>query len=401
MAVTGLGLVTPAGIGVADTWAAVCAGRACVAIDPELVDSPVRLSARVPDFDGEELLGGRAAHRLDIFAQFAVVAAREALADAGLDPMTWDGARVGVVAGSCHGGCATWEREHRMLLEHGAEELSPLFLPRQLLNMVAAQVAIDCGARGPNLAVTTASASGATAVGTARDLLLLDRCDVVLAGAAEAPVTPLTVAGYARMGALSRRHREPASASRPFDADRDGFVVGEGAGMLVLERTVDARARGARVRALLVGYGTTDDAHHVTAPDPTGRGMTAAVQAALADAEATAFDVGHINAHGTSTPTNDVLESGIIERLFPHRPVVTSTKGTTGHLLGAAGAVEAALTVLAVQEGVVPPTAHLEQLDPAVRIDVATHRVARPIALALTHSMGFGGHNAVLAVARA
>lgn len=401
MAVTGLGLVTPAGIGVAAAWEAVCSATSGVAVDPVLADSPVRLAARVPGFDGEALLGGRTTHRLDRYAQFAVVAAREALADAKLDPHAWDHARIGVVVGTAHGGCATWENEHRTLMGHGPEDLSPLFLPRQLPNMAAGQVAMDCAAHGPALAVSTACASGATAIGVARDLLLLNRCDVVLAGAAEAPVTPLNAAGYARMGALSRRHHDPASASRPFDTDRDGFVMAEGAGMLVLERAEDARARGARARALLVGYGASADAHHISAPEPSGRGVSDAVHAALADADATASEVGHINAHGSSTPLNDQLESTVIERLFPDRPLVTSTKGTTGHMLGAAGAVEAAFTVLAVEKALVPPTANLDRLDPAVRIDVATRPTPVPMTLALSLSMGFGGHNAVLAVARA
>ncbi|MGK5630548.1 beta-ketoacyl-[acyl-carrier-protein] synthase family protein [Streptomyces sp. URMC 123] len=399
VAVTGLGLVTPAGIGVARNWETVCAGRGTGAVDPALDGLPVRISCRVPGFDAEAGLGGRLAHRSDRATQFALVAAREAVADAGLDPDEWSGARVGVVLGTGHGGCGTFEQEHRAFLEAGADEVSPLFHPRQLPNMAAGLVALDRGALGPNLAVSTACASGATAVGTARDLLLLNRCDVVLAGACEAPVTPMTIAGFARLGSLSRRPCDPRHASSPFDADRDGFVAAEGAAILVLERMAHARARGARVRARLVGYGATADGHHVTAPEPHGRGLAAAVAAALRDADAAASDVTHVNAHGTATPVNDRLEASVVSRVYPAGPLVTSTKGVTGHLLGAAGAVEAAYTVLAVEHATVPPTANLRRLDPRVDVDVATRPTPANVALATTHSMGFGGQNAVLAFA--
>lgn len=252
IAVSGLGLVTPGGVGVGQSWEAALAGRPAAALDPALKGGIVRLSCRVPEFDAEELLGARRALRLDPFVQFALVAAREAVADAGLDPATWDGARVGVVLGCADGGPGTVETQHRVLLHEGPTRVSPLVLPMQLPNMLAGQAAIEFGATGPNLVVATACASGATAIGTARDLLLLDRCDIVLAGGSEAMITPLVMAGFARMGALSRREDDPATASRPFDADRDGFVAGEGAGVVVLERAADARARGARVRALIM-----------------------------------------------------------------------------------------------------------------------------------------------------
>lgn len=401
VAVTGLGLVTPGGVGVGPSWAAVCAGRPAAALDPALEDNVVRISCRVPGFDADELLGARRAHRLDPFVQFALVAAREAVADAGLDPRTWDGARVGVVLGCADGGPGTVEAQHHVLRERGAAKVSPLLLPMQLPNMLAGQTAMEFGATGPNLVVATACASGTTAIGTARDLLALDRCDIVLAGGSEAMVTPLVMAGFAQMGALSGRSDDPAAASRPFDADRDGFVAGEGAGVLVLERTADARARGAGVRARIAGYGASADAHHMTRPHPEGAGMEQALRAALADADAVPADVRHVNAHGTSTPLNDLVEAAAIGRVLPDGPLVTSTKGVTGHLLGAAGAVEAVFSVLAVEQGLVPPTANLDRLDPRMNIKVADAPTGTPMELALSNSCGFGGQNATLAIVRA
>ncbi|MER6140505.1 beta-ketoacyl-[acyl-carrier-protein] synthase family protein [Streptomyces sparsogenes] len=400
VAVTGLGLVTPGGIGAGPSWEAVLDGRPTAAHDPELAGQPVRISCRVPDFDPDRLLGGRRAHRLDRFVQLALVAAREAVADAGLDPATWDGGRVGVVLGCADGGPATVEAQHRVLLENPAW-VSPLLLPMQLPNMLAGQTAIEFGATGPNLVVATACASGASAIGTARDLLALGRCDIVVTGGSEAMITPLVMAGFAKMGALSRRDGDPATASRPFDADRDGFVAGEGAGVLVLERVADARARGARVRARISGYGATADAHHMTSPHPDGVGIEAALRAALADAGAGPGDVQHVNAHGTSTPLNDLAEGRMLHRVLTADPLVTSTKGVTGHLLGAAGAVEAAFGVLAVEHQLVPPTANLRTPDPGLDIKLATAATATRIDLALSNSFGFGGQNAVLAITRA
>ncbi|WP_217185928.1 beta-ketoacyl synthase [Streptomyces sp. AC495_CC817] len=402
IAVTGLGLVTPAGVGVERNWSEVCRARGtAAALDPELDGVPVSLACRVPDFDAEALLGGRRAHRLDPFVQFALVAAYEALADSGLDPATWDGARVGVVLGNAGAGLQTYEGQHRVMLDQKPQRVTPLLLAMYLPNMMAGQVAIEFGATGPNLVVATACASGNTAIATACDLLALGRCDVVLTGGSEAMVTPLAMSGFANMGALSTRNDAPASASRPFDADRDGFVAGEGAGLLVLERAGDARARGARIRARIVGHGSTADAHHITAPHPDGRGLEQAMRLALADADAAPADVSYVNAHGTSTPLNDLAEARTLRRVLPDGPLVSSTKGVTGHLLGAAGAIEAAYTVLALENGLVPPTANLRTPDPEIDIDVAATPIRRDIELALSNSMGFGGQNAVLALSRA
>jgi 3-oxoacyl-[acyl-carrier-protein] synthase II len=402
IAVTGLGLVTPAGVGVERNWSEVCRARGTAAVlDPELDGVPVSLACRVPDFDAEALLGGRRAHRLDRFVQFALVAAHEALADSGLDPATWDGARVGVVLGNAGAGLQTYEGQHRVMLDQKPQRVTPLLLAMYLPNMMAGQVAIEFGATGPNLVVATACASGNTAIATACDLLALGRCDVVLTGGSEAMVTPLTMSGFANMGALSTRNDAPESASRPFDADRDGFVAGEGAGLLVLERAGDARARGARIRARIVGHGSTADAHHITAPHPDGRGLEQAMRLALADAGAAPGDVSYVNAHGTSTPLNDLAEARTLRRVLPADPLVSSTKGVTGHLLGAAGAIEAAYTVLALENGLVPPTANLRTRDPEIDIDVAATPIRHDIELALSNSMGFGGQNAVLALSRA
>lgn len=398
IAVTGLGLVTPAGIGADATWDRVLAAEPTAAQDPALAGNPVTLSCRVPAFDAAALIGARPAGRMDRFTQFAVAAAQEALADAGLDPATWDGARVGVVLGCADGGPATVEQQHRVLLEEGAHRVSPMLLPMQLPNMLAGQVSMRFRATGPSLVVATACASGTTAIALACDLLRLGRCDVVLAGGSEAMVTPLVMAGFAQMNALSRRHDDPRAASRPFDVARDGFVAAEGAGLLVLERLTDARARRATVRATVDGSAHAADAYHLTAPDPDGHGVERAIRAALADADATTDDVDHVNAHATSTPQGDLAEAAVLHRVLGDRPLVTSTKGVTGHMFGAAGAVETALTVLAVQHGIVPPTANLDEPDPGVRVRVAGKPEPLRVGLALNVSLGFGGQNAVVAV---
>lgn len=397
VAVTGLGLVTPAGTGVEQNWRTVSSGRSRATRDEALRGYPVDFSCRVPDFDADTLIGGFAARQLARFVQLAVVAARQAVADAGWEPRTWDGARVGVVLGNSLGGMSAVEASHLALLDGGPRRVSPLMVPMYMVNMVAGQVAIDLRAKGPSQVTATACASGATAIGIGRELLRRGDCDVVVTGGTESALTPLTVTGLGRMGALSARSDDPARASRPFDVDRDGFVPAEGAGILVLERTADAHARGARVRAVVRGYGAATDAHHPTAPDPGGEGLERAVRAALDDAGLDGADVDHVNAHGTSTPLGDVVESGVLRRVLGGRAVVTSTKGVTGHPLAAAGAIEAAYTTLAIERGSVPPTANLTSLDPRIDLDVVHGRPrAVPVGVAVSTSMGFGGHNAAL-----
>ncbi|MFF4172273.1 beta-ketoacyl-[acyl-carrier-protein] synthase family protein [Streptomyces sp. NPDC001744] len=402
VAVTGLGLVSAAGTDVDSNWKTVLAGVSTAAEDPRLADLPHRVTCRVPEMDLTGLLGRGRAWRLDRFVQLALVAARQAVADAGLDGGAWDGARVAVVLGAALGGTATWEAQHSRFHDHGPARISPLVLPMCLPNMASGEVAIDLGTRGPSLSVSTACASGTTAVGLARDLLLQDRCDVALAGATEACLSPFTVTAFGRMNALADPAQPAARASRPFDADRSGFVMGEGAGVLVLERPDDARGRGAAVRALVTGFGSSSDAYHSTAPDPSGKSAALAVHAALADAGLGPGDVQHVNAHGTSTRLNDITEAGLIARTYDASPSVTATKGVTGHTLSAAGALEAAYTVLAIQHGVTPPVANLTRVDDCAGIDLIHGGSRREaVQVAVSHSFGFGGHNAVLVVQRA
>jgi 3-oxoacyl-[acyl-carrier-protein] synthase II len=363
---------------------------------------PVDFSARVPGFDADLLIGRRIAWRTDRYTHLALVAAREAIADAGLDPQTWDGARVGVVIGNALGGTATFEQQHDALRHEGIDGISPMLIPMMGISMVAGYLAIDAGATGPNLVTVTACASGTTAIGTARELLRSGKCDVVLTGGTEASLTPLIIGAFTRMGALSRRIDDPAAASRPFDVHRDGFVAAEGAGILVLERSEHAQARRARVRARITGYGASADAHHATAPDPDGAGAEQAIRMALADARMRPEQIDHVNTHGTSTLLNDVTEARVLRRLFNEGPAVTSIKGVTGHSLGAAGAIEAACTVLAVQHGMVPPTANLDNQDPEIDLNVVTKApLAISIQAAISNSFGFGGQNAVLVVSAA
>ncbi|MGJ5897514.1 beta-ketoacyl-[acyl-carrier-protein] synthase family protein [Streptomyces niveiscabiei] len=383
IAVTGIGLVTPGGTGREATWRTVLAGRATAARVPRLKGLGAEFACTVPDPPAL-----KQSWQYDRHTRFALAAADEALADAGLDPGDWDGERVAVVVGTAFGGTESQLGQHERLLT-GAQ-VSPYLVPMFLPNMAAAQVALRVGARGPVSGVSTACASGATAIGTAMGLLRDGVCDVALAGGADAAVHPLWIAGFDSMGALSRRGR-----SRPFDAARDGFVMGEGAGILVLERGVDARRRGRRGYAVLAGYGASGDAHHAVAPDPAGRGAERAVRGALAAAGVGAAEVDHVNSHGTSTPLNDKAEAALIARCFPHGPSVTSAKGALGHLLGAAGAVEAALTALTLSYGQVPPIAGLLTPDAAGLDLVTAARTAAP-AVAVSHSFGFGGHNTAL-----
>ncbi len=403
VAVTGMGLFTPAGRGVDGAWKGVRSGEPAAAFDPDLVSAgtDVTISCRVPPFDAAEELGRAAPRRLDRFAQIGLLTARDALAAAGLpleegrlDDALAD--RTAIILGCGIGGSGTWEEQHASFLDSG--RVSPLMVPKMLSNMAAGQIAIETGARGPNMTVNTACAAGASAIHVARDLLRSGTADVALAGGVEAGVTPYSVAAFAKMGALSKR--EDVTASRPFDVDRDGFVIGEGAGVLVLERTEDARSRGADVLALLAGAGASADAHHITAPPEDGGGAALAMRRALEDADAAAGDVDHVNAHGTSTPLNDKAEALALRSVFgdhTDRLAVTSTKGVTGHLLGAAGGIEAAFAVLAIRDGVVPPTANIETLDPEIDLDVVhgSERSTR-IRAVLSNSFGFGGQNAAL-----
>jgi beta-ketoacyl-acyl-carrier-protein synthase II len=398
-AITGIGLVTSAGIGVTENWARVVNAVPTAAIHPELTGAPINVACRVPDFSADAV-GLERGWQFDRYTQFAVAAAAEALRAAGLAQADWpDDARVAVVVGSGSGGAATMESQADRLRAAGPNRVSPLTLPMGLINMAAGQVAIEFGARGPCLSPATACASGATAIGLGREFLRSGVADLVIAGGADACITPLYLSALYRMGALSRRTDDAAAASRPFDVSRDGMVLGEGAGVLVLESEEHARARGVRPLAKLVGFGASADAHHVTSPHPRGRGAKLAMRNALRDAGLVAADVDYVNAHGTSTPLNDSVEAAAIREVLGEGVPVSSTKGVTGHPIGAAGAIEAAYSVLAVHEGVAPPTANLTEPDPAIEVDLV--RTARHGALkvVLSNSFGFGGQNATLLIA--
>ncbi|MFB9834423.1 beta-ketoacyl-[acyl-carrier-protein] synthase family protein [Actinoallomurus acaciae] len=395
-AVTGLGLVTPAGIGVPATWAGLCAGRSTAGRDERLAGLPVDLSCRVPGFDPAARLGRRLIWRIDRFTQLALVAAREAVADAGLDPAGWDGTRVAVVIG-CGGGGDHLTEEYEKFRAGRIRAMSPLAIPRTAANMVAGEIGMDLQALGPNLVTSTACASGTTAIGVARDLLRGGACDVAIAGGTECACVPLVTAMFAQMRVLSDRRDDPATAIRPFASDRNGFVLAEGAGILVLERAADAAARGADVHAYLAGYGATADGYHQTAPDPSAQGVTRAMREALRDADIDPRDVHHVNAHATATPHNDLAEARALHAVFPSPPPVTATKSIIGHSIGGAGAIEAACTVLTLRHRTIPPTANLDRLDPAIDLDVVTGSPRRrPMAAAMSNSFAFGGQNAVL-----
>jgi 3-oxoacyl-[acyl-carrier-protein] synthase II len=409
--VTGLGCVSPLGVDVASSWGALLAGRSGVARLPDDFDPrvPVRIAARVPGPVDAGDVPPKELRRLDRAILLALAAAREALADAGLAAgpgvslaagADCDPDRAGVAIGSGIGGVGTLLDNHRALLEHGPRRISPFFIPMTLANMPAGLVAIRHGLRGPNLCHVTACASSAHAVGEALRILQRGDADVMVAGGTEAAITPLVLAGFASMQALSKRNDAPEQASRPFDRGRDGFVMAEGAAVLVLEREAHARARGARARARLAGYAASADARHIAAPDPEATGAVRCMQAALADAGLPPDAVGYVNAHATSTPAGDEVEAKALRRVFGghvERLAVSSTKGATGHLLGAAGALEALLCVLSLETGTLPPTINLDDPDPECALDhVAGKPRAAAAQVALSNSFGFGGVNAAL-----
>ncbi|MFE7617695.1 beta-ketoacyl-[acyl-carrier-protein] synthase family protein [Streptomyces sp. NPDC057496] len=402
-AVTGIGLVTAAGTGAGATWSAVTGASdpPSVLHRPELHGLPCDFMYTITGLDPRTVLGVATARLMDRFSQLAVIAAREAVADAGLDPLLWDGGRVAVVIGSAHGGLPFYDEQHAILAERGARRVSPKLAPLTVVNGAASSVATDLGALGPSQAVSTACSSGTVAIGTAHQMLRTGACDVVVAGGAESVCSRLLIASACQLKAVSTRREDPGAACRPFDVHRDGFVVGEGAGLLVMERPEHARARGATVRAHVAGYGAACDAYSAVAPDPGGRGIERALRTALADAGIDARDVGHVNAHGTSTVSNDLIEATMLRRVVGEHPLVTSTKAMTGHTLGAAGGIETALTVLALQHQLVPPTVNLDAPDPGIPVDVVSKEARRgTFDAAVKTSLGFGGHNAALVLTR-
>ena len=404
--VTGIGPVTPVGIGVDAFWSSLVAGRSGVG-KIEGFDSDglaCRIAAQVHDFHVEEHIEPAAARRMERFSQLAVAAAQLAVGDSGLDLDACDRARAGCVIGTGIGGIGAFEQQIRVFDQRGPTRVSPHLVALMIPNMAAGQVAMRLGITGPNECTVTACAASGHAIARAVDWIRAGRVDVVLAGGSEAAITPMNVAGFCATRALSTRNDDPEGASRPFDAGRDGFVIGEGATVLVLEDEARARARGARIYAEVAGYGLSADAHHETAPHPEGLGGAQAMRSALDDARLAPDDIGYINAHGTSTTLGDVAETTAIRSVFgPHadRLAVSSTKSMTGHLLGAAGATEAAATALALTHGVLPPTINLTTHDPACDLDYVPNdaRESR-VRAALTNSFGFGGQNASLVMVR-
>jgi len=401
VAVTGIGVKVPAGLDPEAFWSRLCSGESTAAAyqRPDLAALPVPFGCEVRDFDPAEYFGPKEARRLDRVTLLGFAAAADALADAG-EPGA-DPARCGVVIGTGVGGLSTIETQVGVLNAKGPSRVSPFLVPMMMVNATSATVAMRFGWTGPNLCIATACAASAHAVGESVRLIRDGSADVVLAGGAEAALTPTAISAFARMTALSTRSNDPARASRPFDAERDGFVMGEGAGALVIERWDRAVARGARVYAEIIGYGRNADAYHITAPSPGGEGAAACMRAAIDDAGLDTRAIGHVNAHGTSTPLNDAAEAEAIRKVFGDvAPPVTSIKGVTGHLIGAAGAVEAVASILALLHGAVPPTANHEVLGDGLGIDVV-HGSPRPLEPmpVISNSFGFGGHNAALVIA--
>jgi 3-oxoacyl-[acyl-carrier-protein] synthase II len=401
--ITGIGLITPIGTGVDAFWNGLVEGRSGArtiqSFDPS--DLPVRIACEVPDFDASAYVSPREAGRMDRFSQLAVGAASLAWDDAECSKLG-DPERIGVIIGSGIGGLSTIEHEHDVFLRSGPRRVSPFMVPKLMPNAAAGAVAMRFRLFGPNFAPTSACATGAHAVGEAYRYIKHGLCDAMLAGGSEAAITPLAVSAFARMGALSRRNDEPTLASRPFEARRDGFVCAEGAGVLVLESREHAERRGASVIASIAGYGASADAHHVTQPDPEGHGASLAMRAALADAGATPDMVEYVNAHGTSTPFNDRVETIAIKDTLgveAKRVPVSSTKSQVGHLLGAAGAVEAAATALTIRHSVIPATINLDEPDPDCDLDYVPEGPREvSVGFALSNSFGFGGQNACLAI---
>ncbi len=405
--VTGLGMISPLGLNVSDSWDAVIAGESGIdyitGFDAEAFDT--RFAAEVKGFDAENYLDRKDARRMDRFAQFAAVAAQEACRQAELEPREMDRYSVHVIIGSGIGGLSTLTEQHRVLLERGPRRVSPFLIPMMLADMGSAQVSMVTGAMGANYCITSSCSSGADAIGAGWELISNGRADVVLAGGAEAPITPLGVAGFNALRALSRQNDNPQRASQPFNRNRDGFVLAEGSAVLVLESADHAAGRGAQPLAELRGYAATSDSHHLTEPNPTGQSAAEAVTAALDVARLSPADVDYLNAHGTSTPLNDWHETKALKLALSedaYRVPISSTKSMTGHLLGAGGALEAALCTVALGAGVMPPTINLDDPDDECDLDYVPNTArSADLRVALSNSFGFGGHNSVLVLTRA
>jgi 3-oxoacyl-[acyl-carrier-protein] synthase II len=400
--VTGIGLVSSLGIGTEANWQAIRAGQSGIGTITKFDASQfaTRIAGEVKDFDPLAFIEKKDVKKMDIFIQYAIAASQFAMDDSKLEIAPESARRVGVFIASGIGGFTTIEREHKALLDGGPRKISPFFIPSAIINLAAGQVSIRFGAKGPNSATCTACSASAHAIGDAFEIIRRGNADVMIAGGSEAAITPMGIGGFGALRALSTRNDEPEKASRPFDKNRDGFIVGEGAGVLILEEYELAKARGARIYAELVGYGMSADAYHITAPSEDGEGAFRVMTAAIESAGVTPSDIDYINAHGTSTPQGDALETLAIKRCFgdhAYKVAVSSTKSMTGHLLGAAGGLEAGIAVLAVRDQVAPPTINLDQPDEQCDLDYVPHH-SRPLAIkyALSNSFGFGGTNAAL-----
>ncbi|MCB2181461.1 MAG: beta-ketoacyl-ACP synthase II [Desulfobulbaceae bacterium] len=404
--VTGLGLVTPLGTGVDKTWNGLCAGKS--GIGPitrfDTSDFAVKIAAEVKDFNVADFIEPKTAKHLDLFVQYAIAAAEMALGDADLEVTEENATRVGVITGCGLGGLPTIEKYHKVFLDKGPKRITPFFIPMVIPNMGAGQISIVKKAKGPNMSVTTACAAGTHAVGEAFRLVSNGGCDVAITGGSESVICPLAVGGFNAMKALSKRNDEPEKASRPFDRDRDGFIISEGAGILILEELEHAKARGAKIYAEMAGYGLSGDGYHMAAPPEDGDGAIRCMKMALSDAGLAVEDIDYINAHGTSTPLNDVVETRAIKAVYGEHAkklAISSTKSMTGHMLGGAGGIEAVFTALSLHHQIIPPTANLENPDDECDLDyVAGQARQTQIRAAMSNSFGFGGTNAVIVMKR-
>jgi 3-oxoacyl-[acyl-carrier-protein] synthase II len=404
--ITGMGCISPLGNDVETLWNNLLAGKSGIAritrFDPSNFDC--QIAAEVKDFDGAALFGGREARRMDLYAQFAVAASGQALQQSGIDVSDANRDRIGVVIGSGIGGIATLFDQTKQFLERGPKRVSPFLVPMMLADSAAGLAAIHFGLRGPNMSVVTACATGTNALGEAAEVIRRGQADAMLAGGAEASVVPIAIAGLTVMTALSTRNAEPERASRPFDSQRDGFVMGEGAAVLVLEALEHAQARGARILGEITGYGSTNDAYHISAPAENGAGAASCMQLALKDAGLNLDEVDYINAHGTSTPLNDKSETAAIKTVFreqAYRIPISSTKSMTGHLIGASGTVEALVCTQVINEGKLPPTINYENPDPLCDLDYVPNTAReKTVRHAMSNSFGFGGHNATIIISR-
>ena len=404
--ITGLGALTPVGNNVPDTWNSLLKGVSGVDTITDFDTSMLsaRIAAQLKNFKAEEHFDTKEARKLDIYTQYAIVAAREAIKDAGLTPQGQDGSRIGVITGVGIGGIYTFAEECIKSYEQGLRRVSPFFIPKMIGNIAAAHIAIENGFKSINFNVMSACASANHAIGTAFRAIQYGDADIILTGGAEAAVTPLAIAGFCAMRALSTRNDSPQTASRPFDAERDGFVMSEGAALLVLEELEHAKARGAKIYAELAGYGATDDAFHITAPLEDGSGSTAAMRAAIADAGLKPEEIQYVNAHGTSTPLNDKGETVSLKNCFgdhAYKLKVSSTKSMVGHMLGAAAGIEAIVCVKSIETGMLHPTMNLVNPDPDCDLDYIPNQAqALKIHTALSNSLGFGGHNSAIVIRR-